>query len=179
MLHNIAHYQKGPIVVYTSGSSRACVGDCSLPSADLSLIGSMPSLFLRRLFRAFCEESLAVAVTSTARSYGTHIRGSKAAGIKIGNRLLQLINMIYHYARGVSRVPVLLNLQFHYRPAHGFVPIHEIGNSHDKRTKELYWKLWCGGSKVLSNVDIKETFIAHEVARRPREICPAGWTTLG
>lgn len=101
-----------------------------------------------------------VTIFGAARSYGEHDSNFKSVEIKFDNTSGAIGITLFEERREVS---VPLFLQFQYKPASGFAPIHEIADGRNTRIKEFYWKLWYGDDAVLPTIDIRETFVGPEV----------------
>ncbi|KAF9490473.1 fatty acid synthetase alpha subunit [Pleurotus eryngii] len=95
-----------------------------------------------------------------ARSYGQPSEAFKAVEITY-HKSTGLIDLTMFEERRDVSVPLLL--QFQYKPAQGFAPIHEVAEGRNQRIKEFYWKLWYGDDESLPEIDLKASFSGPEV----------------
>jgi fatty acid synthase subunit alpha, fungi type len=122
---------------------------------------------MRRLLAPHAGQRVVVGFNGTsvtlygaARSYGEHKPDFKALEI-VFQASTKLINITIFEDRRDVAVP--LSLQFQYKPALDFAPIHEIAEGRNTRIKEFYWKLWYGDDAVLPDINIHDVFTGPEI----------------
>lgn len=113
------------------------------------------------------ESPVGVSVFGAARSYGPHKASFKAVEVSF-DKSQNVINVTLFEDRRDASVP--LHLQFVYKPAMGFAPIHEIAEDRNKRIKDFYWRLWFGDDQVLPEIDVRQTFTGPDVTISAAEV---------
>ncbi|KAG5646963.1 hypothetical protein DXG03_001686 [Asterophora parasitica] len=144
----------------TLGWRRALIASPTIVQGTSYIDNPLRRILIPRVGQKVVVTTNSVSFYGAARSYGIHDPDFKALDIQY-NAEKQSINVALFEERQEVSVP--LSLQFLYKPASGYAPIHEVAEGRNTRIKEFYWKLWYGDDEVLPSIDLRETFEGPEV----------------
>ncbi|KAI0649410.1 fatty acid synthase [Trametes meyenii] len=147
------------------GWARALLTSTTIVQGTAYLDNHMRRLFAPRRGQKVVVETdgtrpTKISVFGAARSVGEHDPSFKVIEASFSSSTSTINVTIFEERRG-SSIPLTLN--FVYKPAMGFAPIHEVADGRNRRIKEFYWKLWFGDNEVLPEINVRDTFTGPEV----------------